>query len=113
MSKIFSLIKSYAEKPYIYFYVYATILHFWLKLIIAKWRFNRAEEKLIRLRLEVERQWEVLTYLNKSKAKVTRKKLQAIERMLQEQEIGIESTRSNIFFIEIALDKMLKIARRR
>lgn len=112
MRKI-SIIKSYLEKPYIYFYVYTTIFRFWLKLKFAKWRFNQTEEKLMRLKWEVERQWEFLSHSDKSKAKRTRKKLQSIEKMLQEKEVDIEDTRSNIDSIEILLDKMLKIARKK
>lgn len=108
-----SLIKSYLEKIYIYFYVYTTIFYAWSRLKLAKWRFNQTEEKLLRLRWEVERQWEFLPSLNKSKVKITRKKLQSIEKMLQEKEIDIENTRSNIHFIEISLDKMLKIAKKK
>lgn len=111
MRKI-SIIKSYLEKPYIYFYVYTTIFSFWLQLKFAKWRFNRTEEKLMRLKWEVERQWDHLPYLNKSKAKLTQKKLQSIEKMLQEKEVDIENTRSSILFIEISLDKMLKIVQK-
>jgi len=110
---MYSVIKTYLEKPYIYFYVYTTILRYWLKLKLAKWQFARTEEAMIRLQWEVEKQWQYLPYLSKAKAKLTRRKLQSIEKKFTEKELDIENTRTHILFIEDTFDKILKIARKK
>ena|SRR3989304_2209335 len=111
--KMYSVIKTYLEKPYLYFYVYTTILRNWLKLKLAKWQFARTEEAMIRLQWEVEKQWQYLPYLSKAKAKLTRRKLQSIEKKFTEKELDIENTRTHILFIENTFDKILKIARKK
>lgn len=107
------MIRPYFEKLQIYLHVYGLISYYWIKLNLTKWRFSKQEEKLIRLKFDVEKQWQFLPYLRKSKTRMTRKKLQAIEKLLQKEEIEMKNIKLDIFFIEDSIIKTIKIVKQK